>query len=148
MPFQVGASNAGRPRRRSNDGPGGAFATTAEAGRYLQGLEQRLGREQLEVRTVLCRAPEVAGTVEAVAGEERADLLVLGARGAGQAGSRYGHCALRLLLHAATPVLVVRGEQTGTGGDGVRGIGWHRRPGRPRAAGRRRPERAGTPGGS
>ena len=97
--------------RRDFDEPG-------EAGRYLEELGSDLENDAASVRTVLCRSAGVAEAVEEAAREEGGDLLVLGARGAGEAGARYGRCAHRLLLHAELPVLVVRAERVRADGVG------------------------------
>lgn len=148
MPGRVEPSEERSASRRSIDDPSRDFDTTLKASRYLKSLDRHLTRETLEVRTILCRATAVASTLEAVTREEGADLLVLGARGAGEAGSRYGRCCRRLLLSALTPVLVIRGEPIRVGQDPARGIQRRHRPSRSRAAGRRRPERFGIFRGS
>lgn len=100
-----------------------------EATAYLRELAGKLGDSIATTETLLRRSALVAETLEEAAGETEADLLELGARGWGGSGSRYGHCARRLLLHGKTSLLVVRDA------------GERRVPDGPRIAGKRRPRR-------
>lgn len=88
------------------------FDDASAAGSYLREIERSLTGSLSGVRTVLCRSRRVADTVEDAAKEAGADLVVVGARGAGEARSRYGRCARSLLLHSEVPVLVVQDEGT------------------------------------
>ena len=143
LPGGVAASRVPRPRVRSSGEPRRDFEGPSEAGRYLEELERSLQGGGAGIRTVLCRSPQVADAVEATAREEGADLLVLGARGAGEAGTRYGRCARRLLGRAEMPVLVVRAER-GVVGD----VFARRRPSRGRERRRGRPRDRPVPQGS
>lgn len=136
-PRDVGPGDA-REKGKVPDGEGRSDGSgLSAAGSYLQRLGRRLTSRGTRVTTVLCRSSRVADTVEEAAREAGADLLVVGARGAGGAGSRYGGCALRLLLHGVMPVLVVRGGERKTSGLGVRGALRRPRPRRHIRGGRR-----------
>lgn len=109
------AGGGATPGRDGRSGPGtdadaDAVGPSAEE-RYLGRLGRRIACTGTEVETVLRSSRRVAETVERAAEEAGADLLVLGARGAGEAGSRYGGCSRRLLLHSEVPLLVVREEE-------------------------------------
>lgn len=130
------AAGAARKRRRAR-GRRPDFDDVSAAGRYLRKIERSLPRPLSGVRTVLCQSRRVADTVEDAAREAGADLVVLGAHGAGRARARYGRCARDLLLHSEVPVLVVRDE--GVPGDegGIDAVALRKR--RPRLhIGRRR----------
>lgn len=116
--------------------PDGSADGSSLGGGYLQNLADRLGRLGLEADTVVCRSVRVADAVDETAQEAGADLLVLGARGAGGASSRYGRCARRLLLHGEMPLLVVRDGERRTTLLGEKTTLRNRRPGR-RITGRR-----------
>lgn len=115
--------------------PPGAVGTSLGGG-YLQNLADGLGSLGLEADTVVCRSARVADAVDDAGQEAGADLLVLGARGAGGASARYGRCARRLLLHGATTLLVVRDGERRTSVPGEEADQRNRRPGK-RVTGRR-----------
>lgn len=104
-------------------------ADASLGGGYLQNLAGRLGRLGLEADTVVCLSARVAEIVDEAAREAGADLLVLGARGAGGASARYGRCARRLLLHGEVPLLVVRDPERRTTVRGEKPTLRNRRPG-------------------
>ncbi len=145
-------TSEGRAASRSQGGESGVGTDAPRSdGAYLRELASRLDGPGTGVDTVLCRSSRVADTVEEVAREVGVDLLVLGARGAGRASSRYGGCARWLLRHGQVPVLVVRGAEGKTTADGwktgARGALRNRRPrehirGGPRYG---RGPRSGTP---
>ncbi|MFW5947675.1 MAG: universal stress protein, partial [Gemmatimonadota bacterium] len=92
-------------RTRNGELASGA-AGSPPGGGYLQNLAGRLGSFGVEADAVVRRSDRVADAVDEAAQEAGADLLVLGARGAGGASARYGRCARRLLLHGETHLLV------------------------------------------
>lgn len=122
-------------RMREDELVSGADGSSLGGG-YLQNLADRLGNLGLEADTVICRSARVADAVDETAKEAGADLLVLGARGAGGASARYGRCARRLLLHGEMPLLVVRDGERRRTVLGETAILRNRRPGS-RSTGRR-----------
>lgn len=118
--------------------PDGSAEESSLGGGYLQNLADRLGKLGLEADTVVCRSARVADAVDEMAQEAGADLLVLGARGAGGASARYGRCARRLLLHGEMPLLVVRDGERRTTRLGEKATLRNRRPGRRISGGRTR----------
>lgn len=115
----TGGGRGDRTRRAGRGGPRRDFPDPSAAGSYLREIGRRLEEPLPAVRTVLCRSRRVAGTVEEAAREAGADLLVLGARGAGETGSRHGRCARELLLHSEVPVLVVQEGGPPQAGPGI-----------------------------
>lgn len=93
------------------------FAAPPQASRYLHRVEQALGSSVGGVRSIVRRSLDVARTVDAIADDLGADLLVLGAHGAGSSPRRYGRCARRLLLRSATPLLLVQDRPVARGGE-------------------------------
>lgn len=76
---------------------------------YIRSMERSVAREGVAVKTRLIpSSSEPPNVLERVAVSEEADLLVLGAHGAGEASGPYGGCARHLLIHGRTPVLVVQ----------------------------------------
>ncbi|MFW6192810.1 MAG: universal stress protein, partial [Gemmatimonadota bacterium] len=116
-------------RTRNGELASGA-AGSPPGGGYLQNLAGRLGSFGVEADAVVRRSDRVADAVDEAAQEAGADLLVLGARGAGGASARYGRCARRLLLHGETHLLVVRDVEHRTTVVGEKAAPRSRRPGR------------------
>lgn len=111
-----GASAAQDRERGPGQGDGAERCDLARwpEGGHLEALGRRLAGSGVEVETLLRCSTRVAETVEEAAREVGADLLVLGARGAGRAASGYGRCARHLLLHSEVPLLVVPEEERRT----------------------------------
>lgn len=124
----VGCEGRASERIRKDEPTSGTDGSSLGGG-YLQNLAGRLGRLGLEADTVVCRSARVAEAVDEAARQAGADLLVLGARGAGGASARYGRCARRLLLHGEVPLLVVRDAERRTTVLGEKATLRNRRPG-------------------
>lgn len=76
------------------------------ATRYLEELQSKLEHEDLEVRSRVVWAGQVAEGLQQVAAEEGVDLIALSAHGAAEARFPYGKVAQRLLAQSELPVLV------------------------------------------
>lgn len=111
--------------------------------RYLHRIRRTIPAPDVRLRLVPRSGSDAAETLQSVAEEEAADLIVVGAHGAGESGCRYGSCARTLLLRSKVPVLLVQDRDVAQGDDLARppdGAA-SRRGGRPR----RRPEGARVP---
>jgi nucleotide-binding universal stress UspA family protein len=80
-----------------------------EATRYLGQLEARMSTEGIDVRIRLSISDDVPGTLQEMADEEKADLVVLSAHGySGKMKWPFGSAAISFIAYGTTPLLIVQ----------------------------------------
>lgn len=87
---------------------------------YLREMEDLMTRSGVRVRSLLLESPHVVQTLEKVAADEQASLMVVSAHGSsGAAPWPYGSVADRLIHHGTTPLLVLQDLAARQPGDAV-----------------------------
>lgn len=90
--------------------PAGAVDEMAQVGkRILEDAEIQLANVSCKVETYLLRGRDAAETLTAFFEEQRCDLVIMGNRGLGGVKGYLGSVSRKVLLHAACPVLIVKG---------------------------------------